>query len=209
VSAEDGYALGWAFVSKGDDANPPNLDILTPAERARFARSTPDLARRFLGGRDLLRRLVAESTGVPVRSVVISARCPDCGAEHGRPVVAGPIEARYLTVSLTYAAGTAFAVASHDRGIGVDAEPLDTSDSRIDAITTLTGATRSEALLHWTRVEAVLKADGRGLRLDPSVVSIHLTDGTAWASVEDSSRRYLLSEPRHDHAIQVSVAVEA
>ena len=46
----------------------------------------------------------------------------------------------------------------------------------------------SSSLREWTRVEAVLKADGRGLRVAPAAVSLTEGEGAWHATVEDSPR---------------------
>ncbi|MBZ5736531.1 hypothetical protein [Nocardioides mangrovi] len=70
--------------------------------------------------------------------------CPHCGSvAHGRPLLAG------RQLSLAYADGLAL-VAIADAPVGVDVERGDH--------------------LAWTRVEALLKATGEGLRRDPATV---------------------------------------
>lgn len=75
--------------------------------------------------------------------------------------------------SVSYA-GTIAVVAVHPRvhragfvptGLGIDAEPLE------DAVRNAAGGAPG-GLLRWVRTEAALKADGRGLRIDPAHVEI-------------------------------------
>lgn len=153
----------------------------------------------FALGRDLLRELVSDMTGEAVATVRITATCPDCGGPHGRPFVEGSA----LHIGLSHSATATVAVASRDAPVGVDVEEAATPPAAIAAIATLTG---DASLLHWTRVEAVLKADGRGLRMDPASVVVTERDGRVEASIGACPERYLLSQPDVDADLVVSVA---
>jgi 4'-phosphopantetheinyl transferase len=105
-------------------------------------------------------------------AVIRSGPCRRCGGPHGPVRAEGAADA----VSVTYAGGLAI-VASIPRSvassIGIDAERGDAdSPARIDRMRA--GATVRD----WTRVEAALKADGRGLDVDPALVRLdHRSDG--------------------------------
>jgi 4'-phosphopantetheinyl transferase len=123
-------------------------EVLTPAEAERFRRN-PDEG--FLLGRLLLHELADELMDdlvdqPPGAPVAITAVCAQCGEEHGRPVAAG------LWLSVAHA-GDVVVVAAAVAPVGVDVER---ADARIPA--EYGGNVRS-----WTRLEAVLKADGRGI----------------------------------------------
>jgi 4'-phosphopantetheinyl transferase len=157
---------------------------LSDSERLAL-RSRPESRRAaFLTGRALIRRLAhpmppsaaptsaADPAGEPLR---IDAMCIDCGGPHGPLLVDG------FMASVTHAAGiTAAAVLPHAEAAndGVVAVGLDLESDRADAdrvagIEALTGERfdgTSEALTRWTAIEAVLKADGRGLRVSPAAV---------------------------------------
>lgn len=93
--------------------------------------------------------LACEATG----ALRVARLCPVCGSSaHGRPrLVGSPLE-----VSLSYA-GDLVAVAWADGPIGVDLERLRSA-----------GPSRGD-LQEWTRVEALAKAAGTGLREWPDV----------------------------------------
>lgn len=162
-----------------------------------------DRSLRSAAGRGILRGLVAEFAGLAPSDVLVEARCPDCGGPHGRPVVMGPEAARSIRISLAYAGDTVIAAARRRHAVGVDAERRDgplVADRRT-AVREITGSSGGEmehddreddvdALLHWTRIEAVLKADGRGLRVDPASVRFESRRGRLIASVPGDSRRY-------------------
>ncbi|MGP6203330.1 chemotaxis protein CheY [Microbacterium sp.] len=123
--------------------------------------------------REVAWRLVRELIGQP--GIRISNRCPRCGADHG-PV---EVEGVAVTASVSYAAGWAVvALAPAGAGtVGVDAEPE--VDLRRDR-TGLTGVLGAgpATTRDWVRVEAALKADRRGLRVEPALVHVTGTDGS-------------------------------
>ncbi len=164
------------------------LGLLTAAEASRFAVDpTPE---RFLAGRMLLRELAAELTGLPLESITVTAACPDCGREHGRPRADG------VFVSLSHAGEFVIAAARTAAPVGVDAERRDVglAADRLAAIRLVAGG---DGVEHWTRVEAVLKADGRGLRVDPAAVRIRhdraTLDGVGYALTDASDEEHVIS----------------
>jgi 4'-phosphopantetheinyl transferase len=160
--------------------------LLTAAETARF--ESDPRPERFLTGRMLLRELAAELTGRELESITVTAACPDCGREHGQPHVAG------IHVSLSHARDRVVAVAHPDRAVGVDIERRDAIPERVAAIQEIAGGAGLE---HWTRIEAVLKADGRGLRVDPRAVVVEgdraTLDGTLYELLDASDDEYVVS----------------
>jgi len=188
------FELAWA-----DSARPDQVELLSPTELDRYRGMPLGARERFLAGRILLRELAARLTDEAQHDIVIVATCPDCGGPHGRPAVEGS----RLHVGLAHSGSTVVAVASWDGPIGVDAETAATPASRIAAVKSLTGVA---SLRHWTRVEAVLKADGRGLRVDPSLVKVdRRPDGIHGAIVGDAAT-YRIEEPTIP-GLQVAVAL--
>lgn len=156
---------------------------------------------RFLTGRMLLRELVAELTGADLASITIAATCSDCGREHGQSRIAGHPE---VHVSLSHTGGRTAAAATvgtaiggtaiGGAAIGVDIERRDASPTRLAAILKIASGAD---LAHWTRVEAVLKADGRGLRVDPRAVQVigdlATLEGVGYALTDASDDRHTIS----------------
>ena len=140
---------------------------LSAADRARLASLAEDdvARRRFLAGRTALFAAAAR-LGAP--ELQLDARCPDCGLAHGRPTAVGASMPVHL--ALSHADGRAFAVAEV-RPVGVDAESVRTPAERLAGIDALAPGP-GDPLRRWTAIEAVLKADGRGLRLPPDAVRL-------------------------------------
>ncbi|WP_439901301.1 4'-phosphopantetheinyl transferase family protein [Microbacterium azadirachtae] len=111
----------------------------------------------------LIRALAAELA--PGSDLHIVRRCPVCGGPHGRPVLpSAPVRA-----SIAYAEPwTVVAVAAADdiAALGIDAEP---AAAALDLAALFTAADPPD-LRRWTQIEAVLKADGRGLLIPPDRV---------------------------------------
>lgn len=133
----------------------------------------------------LLRAVVADRADARPGEVEVQHRCRTCGAtDHGRPLVVvagrpGP------QVSLARA-GRLSIVAVADREVGIDLEravvPAPSEPPRLEAVVLserergpLAGAPdgRTAAVLRaWVRKEAVLKALGHGLVVDPRLVEL-------------------------------------
>ena len=102
------------------------------------------------------------------------SRCPACGGDHGRVHV----EKTDAAVSVSYAPGwSVVAMAPGRARLGVDAAPRGAHG--LERV--LTDGTADAAA--WTRVEAVLKADGRGLAVDPARVEVQVGAGPTWRAV--------------------------
>ena len=176
------------------------LEMISSQERARYDDSPPVRRETFLAGRLVLRRLAAELTGLAPAEVDLVAVCPDCGGPHGKPVIPGS----GLHLSLSHSSDAVVAAASWDARVGVDLETGEHSARAIAAIGAITG---DPTLASWTRVEATLKADGRGLRVDPRQVTVMPVADHLESSVVDRPDRYRLDDVELAPGILVSVAV--
>jgi 4'-phosphopantetheinyl transferase len=145
---------------------------------------------------------------------VVTARCARCGGDHGRPLVSLRGQELRAWASVSHAGDVSVAAAS-DRRVGVDAEPVAGRAVRFDAIRALAGPWAAEAadgpdaLRAWTIVEAVLKADGRGLEIEPGRVLLDGRPGRAGttASVDGSGPIYAVSSAVVDGLV-LSTATE-
>lgn len=134
-------------------------------------------ARRVEDAHALLRDVVATYCEVGPDSVRIGSRCPHCGSqEHGRPLAWIGTGRPAPHVSLARA-GSLLVVAVTDAGpVGVDVEPAQAASfpgfdqvalHPAEHVTDDAGRTRT-----WVRKEALLKATGDGLRVDPRTVRL-------------------------------------
>lgn len=101
---------------------------------------------------------------------VVSRVCAWCGGPHGAVRVTGAD----AVASVSYAGDlVVVATASAPPGspFAIDAEPRDLEPDALARTRTALGDPEADAAT-WTRVEAALKADGRGLRVDPRSVRL-------------------------------------
>ena len=102
--------------------------------------------------RSLLRQRAEQALLEETGGTQVVRLCPWCGSDqHGRPIVLGSTAA----VSIAYAADLVAVAWSPDGPVGIDIE--------VDG----TGVGEYGDLRAWTRIEALLKSTGEGLRRDP------------------------------------------
>lgn len=132
--------------------------------------------------REALLAFVAEVTGADPTMVSGGRRCAHCGSTaHGRPWAA--VGDRQLGVSLSRTDG-ALALAVGPGALGVDVERV----GRVAAapLDVFAPGERARSAGHaallaacWAGKEAVLKRDGRGMRVDPGAVDVDVAAGSA------------------------------
>lgn len=170
------------------------------AERLRYESTPASRGSAFLAGRLLLRDAVA-LLGVDPGGIEVSVLCPDCGGPHGSPRVAGSDDLERIRVSISHTDGTTLVAATLDTALGVDIEATDA------ALPTRRGVV-VDSIAEWTRVEAVLKADGRGLRVDPSRVRMTGSGTSRAASVAGDPRHYRVIDLDLAAGFHVGLALE-
>jgi 4'-phosphopantetheinyl transferase len=159
------------------------LDVLTGEERERVSRfrRAADAA-SFAAGRALMRLALAELVGVAPGELVFDTWCELHASPHGKPRLVEP--ATDLDFSLSRA-GARLMLAIARVPVGVDVErrdrDIETGVARIafadDERAELEAAGPDAFLACWTRKEAVLKALGHGLAVDPKSVSVTFLEG--------------------------------
>jgi 4'-phosphopantetheinyl transferase len=152
-----------------------NRDELARAQRFRFERDRL----RFVAGRGLLRQILASYLNVAPNAVRFGY------TENGKPYLQSHPA---LHFNLSHAAEVLVVAVARDRQLGVDVEvlPLDVADDGVEKLVFCSAekaalervdATERPRLFTrlWTRKEAYIKADGRGmsLRLDHIDVDTH------------------------------------
>jgi phosphopantetheinyl transferase len=159
------------------------LDVLTDEERERLRRfKRPADAASFAAGRALVRLALAERVGAAPGELVFDTWCEFHASAHGKPRLAEP--AAELDFSLSRA-GARLLLAVSASPVGVDVErrdrDIEVGVARIafadDERAELEDAGPDAFLACWTRKEAVLKALGHGLAVDPKSVSVTFLDG--------------------------------
>ncbi len=143
------------------------------------------LAARFVAGRGLLLGLLEELA--PGADPEIVTRCARCGGPHGAPrALHAPV-----AMSVSYAGALVAAAAVRTEtasAVGIDVERGDPATTLGD-LGALFAPDPPPDLARWTRIEAVLKADGRGIRVAPNEVreraarSRTLLDGSRIAAI--------------------------
>lgn len=164
----------------GDRSLESLLDLLDDGERARAGKKRRPAP--FVTAHAVARELLGELTGRDPRELAFVRRCTTCGADaHGKPSLVGDDP---WCFSLSYTTDLVLVAATHGREIGVDIEELDEADfddfERVTlaaperpALATLTGAELLDARARiWARKEAILKATGHGLVVDPTEVVV-------------------------------------
>jgi phosphopantetheinyl transferase len=159
------------------------LEILTDEERDRIARfrRAADAA-SFAAGRALVRLALAERVGAAPGELVFDTWCEVHASPHGKRRLVEPTTELDFSLSR---AGARLMLAIADVPVGVDVElrdrDVEAGVARIafadDERAELEDAGPGAFLACWTRKEAVLKALGHGLAVDPKSVSVTFLDG--------------------------------
>ncbi|MBW0253919.1 4'-phosphopantetheinyl transferase superfamily protein [Cellulomonas sp. PS-H5] len=180
------------------------VPLLAPHERARLDRAAPADRAAVASVLLLARRAVAEACGVEPDAVRVRRRCPRCGsAAHGVPVADRTDGGQVPHVSLSRGGDLVVVALSDDGPVGVDVEPVRRTegDPRDGAGVRARGgddlarvvlapgeppAAGPHGLLRtWARTEAVLKAAGTGLAVDPRALRVSDAAGRPEVRVVD------------------------
>ena len=160
------------------------LTVLSGPDLLRAAVMPSGRLNRFLRGRLLVNALVAELFPDATGWAVSSGGCERCGNLHAGVVLEGVL-ARASVAYATNLVVVAVAPSCLVGRLGVDVESADVDHERALELRRMLGASSEPVVRRWSRVGAVLKADGRGLLVDPGAV--HLRRGGAWLAGEHTS----------------------
>ena len=157
--------VAWAKHSDQHGFTDADAAAMGQRQLDRLHQLSGDRAQGFLAGRALIRTLVQGIRGPG--EVLIDSRCDRCGGDHGRPRTAG------VSLSVSHAGDlVVVAAAAGIVGLGVDVE-AETAAGRVGEVGSLFRGGAAPDLAGWTRLEAVVKADGRGFEVDPGAVIVH------------------------------------
>lgn len=164
----------------GVSDSPTDLALLDDGERARAERKRQ--ATPFVTGHALVRRVLGELLDRDPATLVFERRCTTCDSvKHGKPHL---VDTPGWHFSLSYTPDVAVVAVAQGVEVGVDVEDLTDADfegfagatlARDEApgFADLTGHDLLVARARvWARKEAVLKATGHGLVVDPSEVLV-------------------------------------
>lgn len=162
----------------GDDGL---LSLLDEAEQARLDRfRPPEVKQQFLAAHALLRLALSAHTGLPPGEWRFGA-----GA-HGKPHITLPTLSEPPAFSLSHTRGLVACAVAPRGSLGIDVERLDRKaglDALLPRVCSEEERRRlpqgGEALQHaffrtWTLKEALLKALGTGLQVNPATVGVDL-----------------------------------
>lgn len=141
-----------------------DLAAMGESQVARYRALDPVRAEGFLAGRALLRQLILRLGGAS--GVTLDSACPRCGRDHGVPRTRGFV----LSVSHAHDL-VAVAVSRGSAPMAIDVEHA-ASSTRVAELAPLFAPRPAPDLAEWTRIEAAVKADGRGLAIDPADVRL-------------------------------------
>lgn len=188
--------------------------VLDAAELARAGRR-PTAAKRaaFVLARAALRRVLAECLGETPQSIEFSI------GQHGKPALAGAAGAG-LQFNLSHSHELALIAVARDVELGVDIEYMreiadmprlarrSFSEHEVAVLEALPPAQRHAAFFRcWSRKEAVIKANGRGISLGLGAFDVTLAPdeaprllATRWAPDEAADWQLYALDPHPDYA---------
>lgn len=167
----------WARPHPGMDTRRGWLTADEQARARRYRRGGDRL--RFVTGRVVLRSVLGAWLDTPPSRVPLDATCGRCGAPHGKPRLdaSGPP----LELSIAHGGGRVAVAVSRGAEVGVDVEAVPPRPPAPAVIASVLAPCERLALAarpasqrawtfarYWTRKEAVLKADGRGVAAGPA-----------------------------------------
>lgn len=160
--------------------DPALLDLLDDAERARAERKRGPSP--FVAAHAHVRRVLGDLLDVDPAALAFDRLCPTCGStQHGKPTIIG--HPRW-SFSLSYTDALAVVAVTQGPELGVDVEHVTEADFGGFAQVTLAPEEAAAFAGHdgaallaaraqvWARKEAILKATGHGLVVDPTEVVV-------------------------------------
>jgi len=166
------------FLGRLDGAH--DESALSDEERAKAERfRRPHEKNRYRSSRSFLRCLLGAKTNAAPHEVEIAVKCVSCGSdEHGKPYLPSFPD---LSFNLSHSENRVAVVVAEGHQVGVDIEAV--PDQVMPALWQMLASQRErtsvreipdwdEQIALWVRKEALLKATGQGLAVDPRNVDV-------------------------------------
>jgi phosphopantetheinyl transferase len=151
--------------------------------------------------RIIAKELIAAQLGCEVKDVRIEREAPRGFGYHTRLIASRDgAELPIAIVTASYRAATVVAVCDPGLPVGIDIrdltpEPADVAQMRKHSHL-LDESNVSDLLQHWVRAQAVLEADGRGVRVAPEHVRLDAGRRKGW--IPDRKMKYSLVDASRD-----------
>ncbi len=149
----------------------------------------------------IARELIAARLGCDITDIKIDREAPRGFGYHTRLIASRDgAELPIAIVTASYRAATVVAISDPGLPLGIDIRDLqpESADLRLmkKHSKVVDGAGTTELLHHWVRVQAVLEADGRGVRVAPEHVSLDNGRNKGW--LPDRNMKYTLVDASRD-----------
>ena len=159
--------------------------------------------------RIIAKELIAAKLNCDVKDIRIEREAPRGFGYHTRLIASrGGEELPISIVTASYRAATVVAICDPSLSVGIDIRDMHPDDADIRLMqrhSRLFDETNIEDLQqHWVRVQAVLEADGRGVRVAPE--RVRLDTGRAKGWIPDRNMKYELVDASRDGWI-ITIAV--
>ncbi|WP_211368059.1 hypothetical protein [Microbacterium rhizomatis] len=150
--------------------------------------------------RMLARELVADQRGVDEKTVLVEREAPNQFGHHTHLIaMEGTEELPILISTASFRTATVVAISDPSIPVGLDIRDMHPDDATLHEMTRhshlLEGSDTNALLAHWTKVQAVREADGRGVRvkadyvrLDPARHRGWVPDRRVYYEIADMSR---------------------
>lgn len=151
--------------------------------------------------RIIAKELIGARLGCEPREITIEREAPRGFGYHTRLIASRDgQELPIAIVTASHRAATVVAICDPELPVGIDIrdmtpEPADLRQMRKHS-RVLDGTNTADLLQHWVRVQAVLEADGRGVRVAPDLVRLDAGRAKGW--IPDRKMKYALVDASRD-----------
>lgn len=157
----------------------------------------------------IAKELIAAKLGCETKDIAIEREAPRGFGYHTRLIASrGGEELPIAIVTASYRAATVVAICDPALPVGIDIRDLHPEPGDVRQMQKhshlVDGANIPDVLDHWVRVQAVLEADGRGVRVPPDHVRLDTGRHKGW--IPDRNMKYQLTDASRDGWV-ITIAV--